>query len=127
MLVVTKGDTCFNKPASQVGPTTQVCVSMYNLFLITRRNLKCQLYSLKKLFWKFLENSWKNIRDRAHISIFASLQVAEYSEYRISSKKHRTSNKRYTFGYPHWNKPFPVIKAAPLNVALIRIVTMFYR
>ena len=45
--------------------------------------------------------------------------------YRISS------NKRCTFGYPHWNKRLPLITASalisaePLNMALIRIVTIF--
>ena len=45
--------------------------------------------------------------------------------YRISSNKHRVSNKRRAFGYPHWNKRLPLINAtsltsaAPLNVALI--------
>ena len=32
-------------------------------------------------------------------------------------------NNRCTFGYPHWNKSLPLISAAPLNAALIRIVT----
>ena len=53
-------------------------------------------------------------------------------DYRISSNKRRASNKRRTFGYPHWNKHLPLISAsplisvAPLNAALIRIVTIFY-
>ena len=44
----------------------------------------------------------------------------------------RASNKRRTFGYPHWNKRLPVISAshlvstATLNAALVRIVTIFY-
>ena len=43
-----------------------------------------------------------------------------FNEYRISS------NERRTFGHPHWNKRPPLISAAPLIVALIRIVTIFY-
>ena len=46
--------------------------------------------------------------------------------YHISSNKHWASNKRRTFGYPHLNKCLPLTSAAPLNPALIRIVTMFY-
>ena len=51
---------------------------------------------------------------------------------RISSNKRRASNKRRTFGYPHWNKRLPLISAshlvstATLNAALVRIVTIFY-
>ena len=46
--------------------------------------------------------------------------------YRISSNKRRASDKRRTCGYRHWNKCLPLISAAPLNVALIRMITTFY-
>ena len=72
-----------------------VCLSMYNFCY------GVHMVFWKKLFWKFVENSQKNIRYRARISILASLQVGEYAEYCISSKKRQTSNKRDTFGYPH--------------------------
>ena len=45
---------------------------------------------------------------------------------RISSNKRRASDKRRTCGYRHWNKCLPLISAAPLNVALIRMITTFY-
>ena len=44
--------------------------------------------------------------------------------YRISSNKRHTNNRR-TFEYPHWNNRLPLISVAPLNVSLIRIVTIF--
>ena len=65
---------------------------------------------------KQLSFSWKNMKLIDTIVLY---------NYRISS------NKRCTFGYPHWNKLLPLItasalvSAAPLNMALIRIVTIF--
>ena len=47
-------------------------------------------------------------------------------KYRIPSNKHCASNKCHTIGYPYWKKHLPQISVAPLNVALIRIVTIFY-
>ena len=44
----------------------------------------------------------------------------------IFSNKGRVPNKRRNFGYPHCNKRLPLISFAPLNEALIRIVTIFY-
>ena len=48
---------------------------------------KASAVLLKSWSENLLKNSQKKIHDRAHISIFASLQVGEYIEYRISSKK----------------------------------------
>ena len=50
-----------------------------------------------------------------------------FIKYRIFSNKRRALNKRRTFGYLHWNKRLPLISASPLNVVLIRIVTIFYK
>ena len=47
--------------------------------------------------------------------------------YRISCNKCQASNKCCTPGYPHWNKPLPLISATSLNTALIRIATIFYK
>ena len=44
----------------------------------------------------------------------------------MSSNKRQVSCKRPNFGYPHWNMRLPLISAAPLNAALITIVTIFY-
>ena len=66
------------------------------------------LYRQKISYWKYM------------LSIFRFINYLYcwiYTSYRISS------NKRRTFGYRHWNKSLPLISAAPLNAALIRIVT----
>ena len=44
----------------------------------------------------------------------------------LGLKQAPPSNKRRTFGYPHWNKRLPLISVAPLNAAFIRIVTLLY-
>ena len=47
-------------------------------------------------------------------------------EYHISSNKCRAPNKRRTFGYQHKNKRLPLISAAPLNMAFVKIVTISF-
>ena len=58
--------------------------------------------------------------------LFFGIIEIDIANDRISSNKRRTSSKRHPFGYLHWNKRLPIISAAPLNVVLIKIVTIFY-
>ena len=79
---------------------------------------------LNYIFCFDMKSSW---------SLFPMIQLRQLKlfrfwkyQYCISSNKHRASNKCRKFGYPHWNKPLPLISVVPLNAALIRIVTIFY-
>ena len=77
--------------------------------------------NLRKVVWPFSKTTYYHWQKRDLVS------------YRISSNKHRASNKSRTFGYSHWNKrlllisAFPLISVAPTNVALIRTLTIFYQ
>ena len=84
------------------------------------------------LLYNFISSVCQRIMELSFLCGFFDSWSNPVTSYRIFSNKHWVSNKCRTFGYPHRNKPlplisaFPLISAAPLNTVLIRIVTIFY-
>ena len=90
-----------------------------------------KLETVKTVYGGGKKQSEENIIKDRIIRYIRNLFKQE-DDYCISSDKRRASNKRCTFEYPHGNKhpllisTSPLISAAPLNTALIRIVTIFH-
>ena len=63
-------------------------------------------------------------------NLFSFLSIKTYvtfcSCYSYFPRYCSSSNKCRTSGYPHWIKRLPLISTAPLNVALLWIVTIFH-
>ena len=105
-----------------------VCLSMYDLLLppgvkglkvvLEIRNTLPAVFFEKavlRVFRKFLQkHPWQSW----YLNI-CKPSFGKCTEYCISSNKHQVWNKCCTFGYLHWNKRFPLISVAPLNVVLL--------
>ena len=99
----------------------------------TKSEAPHQLLCLKKTVLKMFKKTPRTTSvTKPILSIFASLEIGKYIEYHISSNKRRASNQHRPLisaaplGIHIEISASPLISAATLNAALIRIVAIFY-